>query len=271
MSIILKKIIAMRDQIDLSILKQLMRLKFVNIRSELIEKTTNIYIWAGCTIFVMGYLMQSFGLAKDFGPFQLASILAVIGLFELYGNAATLLADFETDRVISYYLTVPSSAITVLAGYVFHYLFVSFVMSIALIPLGKLLLLGQLKLSDISWIKFLLFLFLVNLLWATMAFLLASYLESIEKLGIAWCRIIFPLWFLGGFQFSWTAINSVSPILSYGMLLNPVIYATEGMRAVILGAGDAIPLWICSIVLTFMLIITAFWSYKALKKRLDFV
>lgn len=258
-------------KIDLYVLKQLVWLKLTNIYTELLEKTINIYIWAGCTIFVMGYLMQSFGLAKDFGPFQFASILAVIGLFELYGNAATLIADFDSDMVISYYLTAPSSSITVMIGYTLHYLIVSFFMSVALIPLGKLLLLDQLKLLNICWIKFIPFLILVNILWAVMAFLLASYLESIEKLGIAWCRVIFPLWFLGGFQFSWAAINMVSPTLSYVMLLNPAIYATEGMRAIVLGANDTIPLWICSSVLAGIFVVASFWSYKALKKRLDFV
>ena len=258
-------------KIDMDIFKQLMRLKLTNIRNKFVEKIVNIYIWSGCTLLVMGYLMQSSGLAKNFGTFQLASILAVIGLFELYGNTATLVSDFEGDRIIAYYLTIPSSVLTVLLSYICYYMIISISVSIALLPLGKLLLFNQLSLTNINWIKFVAFLFLVNLLWATFAFVMSAYLESIEKLGVIWCRVIVPMWFLGGFQFSWATTHSISPMLSYVILLNPVIYATEGMRSIVLGQNDTIPFWICCTVLSVMIVCISFWSYKALKKRLDFV
>lgn len=253
------------------IFKQLLLAKLVNIRSVLIEKIINIYIWAGCTIFVMGYLMQSFGLAKNFGPFQLAGILAVVGLFELYGNAAILVADIEGDRTLAYYLTLPSSMFTILLSYVLHFLIVSMSMSLALLPLGKLMLWNQFSITNIAWIKWFMFTLLINSVWVILAFVLASYIPNIDKLGLIWCRVIFPLWFLGGFQFSWTATHSVSPILSYIMLLNPVIYATEGVRATLIGQEECLPYWLCFIIITGICFITGWWAIKALKRRLDLV
>ncbi len=254
-----------------NIFKQLLRAKLTNIWSVLAEKIINIFVWAGCVIFVAGYLMQSFGLAKDFGPFQLAGILACVGLFELYGNTATLVSDLENDQTIVYYLTLPSSIITVLLSYVCYYLIMSMSMSLVLLPFGKLLLWNKFNLANVSWLKLLFFLTLINLVWATLVFVFAAYLPSLQKLGMIWCRVICPLWFFGGFQFSWAKVHAVLPVFSYVILCNPVMYASEGIRGVLLGSEGYLPFWLCFTVLAALYIVISFWAFKALKKRLDLV
>jgi ABC-2 type transport system permease protein len=253
------------------IFRQVLLAKLTNIRSVLTSKIIDVYIWAGCNIFIMGYLMQSFGLAQNFGAFQFAGILAVVGMFELYGNTVGLVADFEGDCTIAYYFTLPASFLTVLSGYVCYYLIISTSMCLALLPLGKIMLWNQLNLVNVSWGKFLVFMGMINLLWAFFAFVLAAYIPSMEKFGMLWHRIIFPLWLLGGFQFSWLATYAVSPIFSYAMLLNPCIYATEGMRAAILGQDGYLSFWVCLAVMVALCFIGGWWAVKALKKRLDLV
>ncbi len=254
-----------------NIFKQLLRAKLTNIWSVLAEKIINIYVWAGCIIFVSGYLLQAFGLAHDFGAFQLAGIFASVGLFELYGNTAALVADIEGDRTIAYYFTLPSSIITVLLSYVCYYLIISMSMCFALLPFGKILLWNQLNLTNVSWWRLLVFVTLVNIIWATLVFVFTAYLPNIKKLGVIWCRVIFPLWFLGGYQFSWLKTHAILPMFSYVMLINPVIYCTEGIRSVLLGAEGYLPFWLCCSVLTAIYLIISVWAFKALKKRLDLV
>ncbi|MFH1254528.1 MAG: hypothetical protein V1646_03795 [bacterium] len=257
--------------IDLYILKQLILLKFTNIRHVLFDKFINFYIWAGVTMFVSGYLLQAFGLTNDFGPFQLGGILACTGMFELYGNAVTFVSDLEGDRSISYYLTLPTHTATVLCSHIFNYATISTVMTIATIPLAKLILWNQLNLLAISWPKLLFFILLINVFCATATLLLSAFIPSMDKFDILWTRIIFPLWILGGFQFSWYSVHSTAPKLSYILLLNPILYMSEGIRAALLGQEGTINFWICSVVLIVMWIGVGFWSFKALKKRLDFV
>lgn len=256
---------------NVDIFRQLLRAKFTNVRSALTEKIINIYIWAGCTLFVTGYLMQSFGLAQGFGLFQFAGILAAVGLFECYDNTATLVADFEGDRTIAYYLTLPSSVATVLLGYICSYVMMSMSMSLALLPLGKLILWNQFNLASVSWGKLLVFMIVINFAYAIITFVLAAHFPAVDKLGIVWCRVIFPLWFLGGFQFSWAATNATAPLVSYVMLFNPVTYATEGIRAALLGQGGYLPFWLCFFVMIVLCFATSWWAFKALKKRLDLV
>lgn len=258
-------------QLDINILKKLLRLKFTNIRKVLFDKFLNYYIWGSCTIFVSGYLMQSFGLSDTFGVFQFAGIIASGGIFELYGNSVTFVSDLEGNQTIAYYLTLPTHTVTVLVSNILYNTIVGSVMGISLLPLAKLILWNQLDLFAITWVKFLFFVVLINLVCSVLTLFISAFIPSMDKFDILWTRIMFPLWFLGGFQFSWNSIHSMSPKLAYVMLFNPVIYMTEGIRSTMLGQSGSINFWICCFALLIVLVFGAYWSFKALKKRLDFV
>ena len=259
-------------QIDLDIFKQLMRLKFTNIRRVLFDKFINFYIWAGCSMLVSGYLMQSFGTSDSFGSFQLGGIIASVGIFELYGNAVTFVSDLEGDRTIAYYLTLPTHTATVLCSHIFYYATIGTLMSFAIVTAGKTNFVesGWIYFA-ISWIKLLFFVVLINTFCATATLLVSALIPSMDKFDILWTRVMFPMWFLGGYAFSWYAVYSTAPKLSYIMLLNPIIYMSEGMRAALLGQEGTMNFWVCCAILLLMFIGVGFLSYKALKKRLDFV
>lgn len=253
------------------VFKQLLRLKFVNIRTTLTNKFINLAIWVGCTLFVMGYLLQAFGLAGNYGAFQFGGILAAVGLFELYGNAIAVVVDLKNDRTITYYLTLPASACTILLGYVCYYAIIGTLMSFMLIPMAKVMLWNQFSLTAVSWPKLIFFIVLINGLYATATLLLASAVPAIDKLGDLWSRFIFPCWMLGGFQFSWASTYAVVPLVAYVLLLNPVIYVTEGVRAALLGQQGNILWSLCCAILLCIWGIVAVLAFKALKKQLDFV
>lgn len=251
--------------------KALLRDKFTNIRAKLADKFINLAIWATCSLFVTGYLLQAFGLARNYGAFQLGGVIASVGLFELYGNAVTIVSDIEGDRTISYYLSLPASAPTILLSYVCYYATISSCMSLFLLPLGKLLLGSQLILANISWPGFIFFAIFTNLVCATATLLVSALIPSMDKFDILWMRFIFPLWFLGGFQFSWASVYQSAPWFSYIMLINPVTYISEGGRAVLLGQEGNLNFWLCCFVLLILWVIVSIFAYKTLKRRLDFV
>lgn len=250
---------------------QLLRTKSTNMRTTLTDKLINLYIWGICSLFVYSYVMQAFGLANDFGPFQLGGILASIGLFEVYSNAVTIVSDIEGDRTITYYLSLPAPAFTILASFVCYYAFISITMGILLLPLAKIILGSQFVLANVSWLSLILFISLINLFYATATLLLSALIPSMDKFDILWTRFIYPIWFLGGFQFSWKSVHDKVPWFSYIILVNPVTYATEGIRAVLLGQTGYLPFWLCCLVIFVLWIFVAWGAYKTLKKRLDFV
>ncbi len=215
--------------------------------------------------------MQAIGLTSDFGAFQLAGLLASTGIFEMYGNAYSLFMDFEGEQVISYYLTLPTSAFMILFNMVIFYIIIGVTLSIILLPIGKLILWNQLVLANICWVELVVMFALSNFLYASATLVFAAFIKNIEMMNSLWTRIIFPLWFLGGFQFSWAMVHKISPVLSYVLLVNPVIYVIEGTRAALLGQGSFLPFWLCSFVIASLSTLFTYLSYRKLKQRLDFV
>ena len=70
------------------------------------NKLIDVSIWVILTMIVTSYIMPYFGLSHDFGVFQLAGIIAAIGLFELYASAVEFVLDLEGNRCINYSLTL---------------------------------------------------------------------------------------------------------------------------------------------------------------------
>src|SRR5260221_8135141 len=117
-----------------SLFRTLVVTQLYTVRQQLFDMVINLYIWAFCSLMIMGYIMQSFGLALDYGSFQLAGIVGTVGLFEIYGNVTRNVMDFDGDRNISYYLTLPTTPSVVFGSFICFYTLVGIFLSIIIIP-----------------------------------------------------------------------------------------------------------------------------------------
>jgi ABC-type polysaccharide/polyol phosphate export permease len=219
----------------------------------------------------MGYLMQSFGLISTYGCFQFASIVGAVGLFEVYNAAARNIMDIDSDRTISYYLILPARSAVVLLSMACSYAMVGLLLSILVIPLGKLIFYSQLSLAQIAWFKFLTIAILANIFFGIFVVAVTAHVGTIGKMRNIWSRFIWPLWFLGCYQFSWAAINQSLGSLSYIFLINPVLFVMEGMRGALLGAEGFLPWGICCGALCFFIMICWQYAHYKMKRLLDFV
>ena len=84
-------------------------------------------------------------------------------------------------------------------------------------------------------------------------------------------RFVYPLWFLGGFQYSWQVLYDFSPLFAYVSLLNPVLYVMEGTRAAILGQEGSLNFWLCILMLIFFTLLCGWHALKQLKRQLDYI
>lgn len=255
---------------ELSVLKALVYYRLYSIKSKFLDKFINMTIWVAGTILVMGYLMQSFGLAENFGVFQFAGIAGIIGIFEVWEMAVDLLVDIENDNLFAYHASLACSLPTVLFSYVLGQVIVTVVLSFFILPIGKIVLWSQFALTNISWIALKGMILCACLFFAIFALLVSSIIRSMEKMGNIWIRIIWPMWFFGGFQFSYSSVLSKWPIFAYFLLLNPVTYATEGIRSAILG-GDYLNPWLCMGVLLLCSVGLFFDSVRRYRNWLDLV
>jgi ABC-2 type transport system permease protein len=254
-----------------TIFYQLVATQLLIARQELFNKMIDLYIWIFCSLIVMGYIMQEFGLASNYGNFQLATAIGTVGLFNVYGNAARSIMDFEGECSISYYLTLPTRPFIILLSNACSYAIIGIILSIAMLPFGKLILYNSFDITAISWLRFALIITIANIFYGIFTLTVTAQVGTMSKMESIWSRFIFPLWFLGGFQFSWMAMYKLSAPLAYLLLLNPIIFIMEGSRAALLGTSDCLPWSACCAALIGFTILFWIYAHYKMKRLLDFV
>lgn len=229
----------------------------------------NCLIWITSGVGVHVYLLPEFGLSKDFGTFILASSVASLSFFEVMLNAEFFVADLEGANQISYDLTLPISHAMVFLQRATLFCIRALLLSIVVIPIGKIMFWSRIDLSNFVIWKFILIFLISNIMYGFIGLWLISFIQELEKVVNVWLRIFFPLWFWGGYQFSWQSMFEVSNYLGYVVLANPVIYVIEGTRAAVIGQQGAINFWICLIAASFFCCVFAWRGITLLKRRLD--
>lgn len=253
------------------ICKGLVNIDLLIFKDQFLDKFIDITIWVVLSLIVMSYVMPHFGLAADFGVFQLGGLIAAAGLFELYANVVELVSDFQGDRVINYGLTLPIPSWMALCSKTIYFTIIYIILSTLMIPIGKLCLFNQFDLTHICYYKLALIILFQSIFYACFVLFPASIINNMMQLGTVWARFIFPMWFLGGFQFSWTALYETLPILAYINLCNPMIYITEAVRVALLGQEGYLNFWLCLFVIILYSCFFLSIALRNLKRKLDYV
>ncbi|MEX0939855.1 MAG: ABC transporter permease [Candidatus Babeliales bacterium] len=234
------------------------------------DKIIDLLIWIVTVVLVTAYLMPAFGLEQSYSSFMIASLTASAGLFEMYTGVTNLITDFEGNNITSFYLILPIPTWLVFIRNILFYAFNNAVLGILVLPISKLLLWHQFDLSQFSLVKFLIIFSLTNIFYATFTIWITSRISSIEQIGSVWMRFVYPLWYLGGFQYSWQVLYNFNYFLGYLSLINPMIYIMEGTRATILGQEGSLPFWLCAFFLGLASIIFGWHGIIKMKRKLDF-
>ena len=253
------------------IFKELLRTDLKVFKQVIPDRLINLLIWVTIMITVNGYLLPSFGLSASYGSFILAGLAVSAGLFEVFPSVVALVTDFEGDQTISYYLTLPLPTWLVWFRLVIYYALSSAALAVLVLPYGQLLLWNTFTLVHVHIVKFALIFTLTSLFYGALTLLMASFVKNMATIGNVWMRFLFPLWFLGCFQFSWAILHKRAPLLALVNLLNPVTYAMEGTRAAVLGQEQYLPFWVCVALLTCYTVLFTLIAIKRLRKRLDSV
>ncbi len=254
-----------------AVCKELIRCDLVIFRQLVIDKIIDFAVWASISIFVNAYILPYFGVQAGFGLFQFGGILAAVGIFEIYRTAVDLVLDFEGDRIVDYRLTLPIPSWLALLSKVVYFVMIYFFLAVCMIPVGKLCLWNQLDLMQINYPKLALALIFQSLFCACFALFVSSWIEHVGKMGTIWSRCVFPMWFMGGFAFSWKALYSVWPAVAWIDLINPMIYVTESTRVAILGQENFLNFWLCLVAIAFFSALCFVVGMRKLKRRLDYV
>lgn len=248
---------------------QLLRRDFLILRKEFWPNLINVLFWLAPNLIIFIYVLPGMGISREYGVFTLTGIIAIQGLFTAISNIPDLLNDIEDNHAIYYYLSLPLPQWLLFVRYALRFSMGACLMSFALLPLSKLVLGSILDLSHFSLFKYLLIYILLQIFFGFFALLITAYTNSMVQYERAWVRVVWPLAFLGGYQFTWKTLFVNLPGLAYLNLLNPIIYCMEGFRAAILGQSDYINFWVCCGMVIFFTGIVSFWGIKKFIYRLD--
>ncbi|MBP6869486.1 ABC transporter permease [Candidatus Babeliales bacterium] len=236
----------------------------------LVYRSIDALAWMTSILLVAQYIMPMFGVTDpQYGTFTLIGNLAVWGLFEMLTSIAMFLGDMQGDKAISYYMSLPLPSWMMLTELAVASAYRSLASSFFLLPLGKIILGDNLILSNIHWPYFILAMIILNLFYGFFTIFVASYVSDLTALTMVRSRIMFPLWFLGGFQFPWKMLHTVSPTFAYINLCNPIVYIMDGLRSTALPTENYIPFWNCMGMLILFSILFGYLGIQKLKKRLD--
>lgn len=236
----------------------------------LINRSIDALIWAGSSLMIAHYIMPLFGITDPhYGKFNLIGNLAIWGLFEMLTSIGMFLGDLQGDKTIIYYVSLPLPSWMLFVEQAFASAYRSLASSILILPLGKLILGSDFILYNINWPCFIIALLMINIFYGFFTLLIASYVPDLSALTMVRSRIMFPLWFLGGFQFPWKMLYTVSPKLAYISLCNPMIYVMDGIRSTVLPKEQYLEFWTCMGMLLLFSILSGYIGIQNLKKRLD--
>ncbi len=244
----------------------------LKIFSQLInDKIINFIIWVTTAAWVNTYLMTAFGVNEEFAAFMVAGSCATAGFFEIYPSVIHWVSDIEGDQIISYYLTLPIPAWLMLIRMIVFFAISAGTLSIIVLPLCKLMLWNKFDLSAFNIAQFLSIFVTMNVFYGAFTLMVTSYVKNMSSLGNVWMRFVYPVWFLGGFQYAWGTLHKTSPVFAYLGLINPMTYVMEATRGSILGQAGYLPFWSCIGIVMIFTVLCTWVGIVRLKKRLDFI
>ena len=246
----------------------LMRTDLKLLLAQLKDKAIDAMIWGGMTLVVMAHVMPALGL-KNFGLFQAATIFVGVVGFEIYNQLFLLVMNIEHRKHLFYLFTLPVPVWVVFFQKVLFYTINGLILSLLMIPLSKLILWNQMDLTTIAWGYLFLTLVVTCFFFSCFLLLLLSYAQKAEQVEHLFMRLMFPLWFLGGFQFAWKTVYDMNHYAGYIGLISPHTYAHEAARVAVLGQNDFIPFWICITVLLVGSVVFGLIGYRGVKRKLD--
>lgn len=239
------------------------------LRLIIVDKTIDMSIWVICNVLANAYVMPYFGITAHYGEFMVAGTFASIGLFEVWPAITTLVSDMLNEKIIGYHLSLPLSSTLVFIRMILFYALNIVIMQAIMLPISIAIVYQRFPLGDINYLKLITISILTSLLYGSFAIYMSSKITMMENVGKVWMRFLFPLWYLGGYHFSWEAVYKVSPALAYLNLLNPMTWVMEGTRGAMLNSFNFLPFWQCCCVTIFMVALFSWRGITLLKKRLD--
>ena len=178
------------------------------------------------------------------GPLYIGTMTQII-FSTAFTFAFRIAFDLKTDRFIEYELTLPLPKFLVIAKIIVSFMIQLALVGLPLIFLGTVFLGKIFSLHNASWALSIITYFLTLLFYSLLFVYLAFNYSYPWFTDNAWTRRLTPLFLTGCAYFTWYKLYAFNHFLAYFLLINPLTYVHEGLRAALLGQENFLSAWLC--------------------------
>jgi ABC-2 type transport system permease protein len=194
-------------------------------------------------VFIFGRVMVGSGyMPPQYKSLLLPGIMALsmVGA-GIWSVAMPLIAEFQFTHEIEDRLLAPMEISWVAIEKVVAGMLQALAAGLVVIPAGWLLLRPGIELSLDSPLAFLIVALLVALFSASGGLVLGCSVGQ-AQVGLMFSLVVAPMIFFGCTYYPWSALEHF-PILQHAVLLNPMVYASEGLRGALVPQYPHLPLF----------------------------
>jgi ABC-2 type transport system permease protein len=116
-----------------------------------------------------------------------------------------------------------------------------------------------------SWFLLALVLVLASLLAGSLGRVIGSTVNP-RQIGLVFSIIVVPITFLGCVYYPWSWLDKI-PWVKYGVLFNPIVYMSEGLRAAVTPSIAHMPWWAILVALVFFTAALGRWGLRGFLGR----
>lgn len=186
-------------------------------------------------ILLYGYILPRVGILSSDFPSQMFPGMVGMSILVtgIHGTAVPLTMDFNMKREIEDRIQAPINVRVVAYAKMFVGILESWIGGLIVLPISLLFMASSLQLKiDIQSILLLIpILILVAVCSATLGLLVGTIIKP-SQIAAMFPGFLMPLVFTGAIFFSWNSLKAV-PIIQKLVLINPLLYVNEALRAVL--------------------------------------
>jgi ABC-2 type transport system permease protein len=87
-----------------------------------------------------------------------------------------------------------------------------------------------------------------------------------QQIGLIFGTVVMPITFLGCVYYPWAMLNRM-PVLQHAVLVNPIVYMSEGLRAAVTPDMQHMSSTLILIMLTFFLVLLTLLGVRGFRRR----
>jgi len=218
-------------------------------------------------VFIFGRVMVGSGfLPASYKSLLLPGIIAISMTFTgIWAVAMPLIAEFQWTREIEDRLLAPIAVPWIAIEKVLSGILQALVSGLIVIPLAWLVLRPGVEISIGSPLTFVSILVLIAIFSAAGGLALGCTINQ-QHIGLMFGMVITPMIFFGCTYYPWSALKTF-PILQKAVLINPLVYASEGMRASLVPQFPHLPVTAVLVALLFFDVLLLVVGLRQFEKK----